>query len=127
MTRLRTAGARWRVLVHERGGERRAHDITSDPGAPARHAKVLADLGILSAGGKPAADLTVHHVIEGAEFDELVVGRFLWAEQMDTGLWTVDVGGVRIDVRADRDGRPVRVTVHAPEGEWPRCEYVLDW
>jgi len=65
----------------------------------------------------------------GAEFDEIVVGRWLHIEQMDTGFWWGNVGGVTIHVKADRDGRPKRVTVHMPDcyaEPFPGCVYELN-
>jgi len=44
------------------------------------------------------------------EFDELVVGERLRVEQMDTGSWWMDVGGLTVNVSVDRDGRPLRVS-----------------
>lgn len=98
--RLRRAGAPWRVLAHERIPGQR---ITGE-----------------------AHDIAV----PGTEFDELVVGKWCHIEQMDTGRWWMDIGGVTLWVRADRDGRPVSVDVYGPndyaepiEG----CAYTLTW
>jgi len=44
------------------------------------------------------------------ELNELVVGSWLHVEQMDTGSWWMDVGGLTVNVRADRHGRPLRVS-----------------
>ena len=117
--RLRTAGSRWRVLVHEHTpGERvsgRAHDITSGPAAAQKHAE---------------PPWTVTTVLPGTEFDELVVGRWIHVEQMDAGLWWMNVGGVVINVRADRGGRPVKVDVYGPgdyAGAEPGCRYSVTW
>lgn len=132
--RLRTAGARWRVLVHERKpGERmsgRAHDITSDPGAPERHAETLRRLNELRPDLPPSQDWTTVTVLEGTEFDELVVGRWIHVEQMGSGKWWMSVGGVVINITADRDGRPKVVDVYGP-GEYDDaaegCRYSLTW
>lgn len=118
MTRLRAAGARWRLLVHEPSG--RSHDVTS---APARRAALTARLGT-------DPDLTRHTVLPGTEFDELVVGTWIHLEQMDVGRWWMNIGGVTVHVRADRDGRPRHVTVHGPgdyDDPHPGCTYQLDW
>jgi hypothetical protein len=48
------------------------------------------------------------------EFDELVVGKWIHLEQMDSGSWWMNVGGVTVWIRADRDGNPKRVTVYGP-------------
>lgn len=114
----RCAGARWRILVHERYPRRQsdgtlygtAHSIASTP-----------DLA-----GSEGEHKTVH-VFAGTEFDEVVVGSFLHAEQTDASGWWVNVGGITLDVVAGRDGRPRKVVVHGPEGDVPGCEYVLDW
>jgi len=44
------------------------------------------------------------------EFDELVVGSWLHVEQMGTGSWWMDIGGLTVNVQVDRDGRPLRVS-----------------
>lgn len=132
--RLRTAGSRWRILVHERKpGERmsgRAHDITSDPQAPRRHAETLRRLGDLRPDLPPSPDLTTVTVLEGTEFDELAVGRWIHLEQMDAGKWWMNVGGVTVNVTADRDGRPKVVDVYGP-GDYDDaaegCRYSLTW
>ena len=109
VSRPRRAGSRWRILVHEISGERRAHDVTSDPRSP---------------------DLTSHVVLEGTEFDELVIGRWIHLEQMDTGRWWCNFGGVTINITADRDGRPKVVDVSGP-GDYGEavegCRYSLTW
>ena len=59
-----------------------------------------------------------------------MVGRWLWAEQMDAGVWHIVIGGVVVMVRADRDGRPKRVSVHGPgdyDGPVEGCEYEVTW
>lgn len=122
--RLRRPGGRWRLRVHHWAGRpagRRegeydvSHDVTSDP----------------AFGGRiPDTDTHQTHVIEGTEFDELVVGSFLHAEQLDTGLWWINLGGVVVWVKADRDGRPKDVWVCGPDDfDEPRdgCTYRLNW
>jgi hypothetical protein len=119
MSRLRRAGGKWRLLVHEWIGAQpdgttygSAHHVTNDPAFGGTHPD------------------TVHsrtHVLPAStEFDELVVGRWLHVEQMNTGRWWMNVGGVTLWVEVDRDGRPTRVTTY-PAGEYadpvPGCAY----
>ena len=105
--RLRRAGSPWRILVHRAGGDRAAFDVTGD-----------------------AADTTAHTVLPGTEFDELVVGRWIHLEQMDTGVWWCNFAGVTVNVSVDRDGRPKRVDVFGP-GDWAEpekgCAYSVTW
>jgi hypothetical protein len=64
------------------------------------------------------------------EFDELVVGKWLHVEQMDSGRWWMNVGGVTIWLHADRDGRPTHVTVYGPldyAHPEPGCKYECAW
>lgn len=122
--RLRRADARWRLRVHEWAvrapGQRdgtygTAHDIASDPAF---------------GGTTPDGPHHKNHVIENTEFDELVVGRFLHVEQMDTGAWWMNVAGVTVHVHADRDDRPTSVWVCGPEDydePVPGCRYELTW
>lgn len=95
---LRRAGGRWRLLVHGWvGGTQKygtAHHVQPTPGRDDEGSRV--------------------HVLPGTEFDELVVGSWLHVEQMDTGRWWVNVGGVTVLVDVDRDGRPRRVNVYGP-------------
>lgn len=140
--RVRRAGSRWRLLVHTvRGGRAQghgtAHDLRNTPrdvGRPLDYtdaeyaefaAKVQAQRDQAIANG-----WSKDHDLTGTEFDELVVGRWLHVEQMDTGFWWMSIGGVVVHVRADRDGRPKHVMVHGP-GEWEDpvegCEYELAW
>lgn len=109
---LRCAGAQWRLLVHERhpgrGGTSygTAHSIASTAalaGSEGEHQKV--------------------HVFGGTEFDEVVAGSFLHAEQMGPCDWWVNAGGFTLDVHTTRDGKPVKVIAHGPENEFPGCEY----
>jgi hypothetical protein len=106
--RLRRAGASWRLLVHEPRGL--SHGVSPKAKADSEHYR--------------------HHRIEGTEFDELVVGRFLHIEQQDTGLWWMSIAGVVVHVSADRDGRPTRVSVAGPgdyDGALEGVEYELVW
>lgn len=128
MTRTpRRAGARWRILAHtiEPGGRYGdSHHVASDR----------------RMGGGTGEDTSVevdgrtfwsrHLELPGTEFDELVIGRWIHLEQMDTGRWWMNIGGVTIWVDADRDGRPKAVSVFGPEDyahPEPGCEYRLAW
>ena len=124
MTRLRRAGSPWRLLAHEWDGRRSgrreggygvAHHVTND-----------ASFGGLTEDGEWSRT----HVLPRTEFDELVCGRWLHAEQMDTGTWWLDVGGVVLWVTVDRDGRATKVTTYGPGRYASRadgCRYVLAW
>ena len=140
MTTLRRAGSPWRILVHEWLGDRqqirrfmhgRAYDISNNPSAPRQHAETRRRLeGINPDLGPLPPDDTSHTVLEGTEFDELVVGKWIHLEQMDTGKWWMNVGGVTVNVTADRDGRPKCVDVYGP-GDYGMpvegCKYSLMW
>lgn len=72
-----------------------------------------------------------HNVeIPNTEFDELVVGKWIHIEQMDTGKWWMNIGGVTVWVKADRDGNPLSVSVYGP-GDYADpvdgCSYSLTW
>jgi hypothetical protein len=139
--RVRRAGARWRLLVHQWRGKAEgygtAHDLRNYPNTVARPldytdaqyaefaAKVQAQRDAAVANG-----WSQDHDLSGTEFDELVVGNFLHVEQMDTGLWWSNIGGITLWVRVDRDGRPKHVTVYGPgdyAGEVEGCGYELVW
>lgn len=117
MTRHRRAGSRWRLLVH--------NIAANGMNGVSQHVKSHSNEGNLPRNvGNPdtrarineiAAQHSVTTVLSGTEFDELVVGRFLHVEQMDTGLWWMDIGGLVVHVRADRDGNPISVTVDLDE------------
>jgi hypothetical protein len=113
---LRRPGARWRILVHRPGRNGHSWHVGSDP----RDAD--ADAG-------KSEHLTAT-TLEGTEFDELVIGQFLHLEQMDTSTWWLSIGGVTVNIRADRDGRPKHVGVSGP-GDYDNpvegCTYSLDW
>lgn len=139
--RVRRAGARWRLLVHTvlGGGQGygTAHDLRNYPREAIRplgytdteyaehRAKVAArHAESIAMGWAKDHDLT------GTEFDELVVGRFFHIEQMDTGYWWMNIGGVTVHVKADRDGRPKHLVVHGPDdyaSKVPGCSYELVW
>lgn len=76
-----------------------------------------------------AAQVGESHEFPDAVFDELAVGRWCHIEQMDTGLWWMNIGGVTVHVKADRDGRPRRVRVDMPgfyDEPVQGCEYRLN-
>ena len=108
MARLRRAGARWRLLVH--GPRGISHSVSSASGEDSEHRK--------------------HHHLPGTEFDELAVGSWLRIEELEAGLWWMNVGGVTIHVSVNRNGRPSQVTVHGP-GDFADYErgvaYYLVW
>jgi hypothetical protein len=111
--KLRRAGAQWRALVHEPKGH--SFSISHNP----------------SFGGLVEDSDTYRNVtLPGTEFDELVVGHWIHLEQMDTGRWWMNIGGLTVWVTADRDGRPVNVAVYGP-GAYappePGCSYSLTW
>ena len=117
--KVRRAGAMWRLLVHEwRGrGERTpygvAHHVQSD-----------------RVRGHDDSEWSKTTVLPRTEFDELVVGQWLHVEQMDSGVWWMNVGGVTLWVRADRDGRPLRVDVYGPDDyaePVDGCSYEVNW
>ena len=73
-------------------------------------------------------DPTDSVVLPEAEFDELVVGRWLHIEQVSESTWWMNVAGVTLFVTADRDGRPQRVTLYPPDtydDAVTGCEYNL--
>lgn len=137
---IRSAGGRWRLLVHDRiKGQRMSgasHNVSSDPGMEARHAEIQARLDELAERrGRERQPLPDHLrptyvTYPDAEFDELVVGRWCHIEQMNTGVWWMNIGGVTIWIKADRDGRPKRVNVYGP-GDYadvePNCAYTCTW
>lgn len=97
---IRRPGSPWRLLVHEYAGESPdgthydvAHNVSNDPEQV-----------------RPDGEFNTAHLLPPtAEFDELVVGRWLHVEQMDEALWWLDIGGLVVHVVADDDGRPVSV------------------
>lgn len=126
MSRIRRAGARWRVLVHEmlpRGFSGNSHHF-----------------GTKSALGRDTEDRTVecadgtfhmrHTVLDGYDLDEVVVGQFLHLEQKDVGQYWLNIAGVTIWIQADRDGRPLEVDVFGPtdyDDPVNGCKYSLTW
>jgi hypothetical protein len=120
--RVRRAGGRWRLLVHEalpRGASGDAHHIASER---------RREDSVIEHDGDEFWSRT--YEFPGTEFDELVVGRWIHIEQMDTGFWWMNIGGVTVHVKADRDGRPTHVVVHGP-GDYTApvegCTYEVVW
>ena len=105
-------------------------EILAHAAAPARGAETARRLSEIRPDLPPFEDTTARTVLEGTEFDELVIGRWIHLEQMDAGAWHIIIGGVVVTVRADRDGRPKRVAVYGPgdyDGPADGCEYDLTW
>lgn len=92
MAKLRRAGARWRLLVHDINGGQ-SHHVQSEADPDAEPPDLL---------------------LPDTELDEVVLGKFLHLEQQDVGRWWLDIGGVTVWVSADREGRPTEVSVYGP-------------
>lgn len=139
MASLRRAGSPWRILVHDWRGRRGAtkygasHDVTNDPTFGHLPASLLT-----KAAAKELAESRAYAkklgctetVLPNTEFDELVIGHWIHLEQMDTGTWWMNIGGVVVWVTADRDGRPKSVTVYGPGGyaeAVPGVKYECAW
>jgi hypothetical protein len=105
----RCAGGKWRLLVHDRLERRAPGGILYGTSRSVASSRKLAG----EDGPHKAAT-----VLEDAEFDELVVGSWLHVEQMSAGSWWMDIGGLIVNVTADRDGRPklVMAALEAREG-----------
>ncbi len=116
MTAQQRASSRWRVLLHDmRGtaGSGVAHHVQSDQMPVPPHSPHVRTM-----------------VLSNTDLDEVVVGSWLHAEQMDVGVWRLDVGGVVVYVNAAPDGRPtsIRVVPAADElDERPGCTYAYGW
>lgn len=137
--RVRRSGAPWRILVHDWLGKKgveetgfpygKAHHVASDPEFGRLPVSVMGEEARAKADALRDEHSTTT-VLGGTEFDELVIGRWIHLEGMDTGTWWMNVGGVTLWVKADRDGRPVSVSVYGP-GRYadpePGCSYDLDW
>ena len=135
------AGSRWRLLVHDLVTKPRGHYGTArnvygyEPSADLKWAdKEMRERIEAQRQEFEERGLTTTSVLADTEFDELVVGGtkdvWLHVEQMDTGTWWMNVGGVTLWVTADRYGRPRRVTVYGPSDyDSPRegCEYECAW
>lgn len=119
--RVRLAGSRWRLLVHRWVGPGRPDGCRYD---------YAYELASRPPRCEPDSEHGEHHTFAGTEFDELVVSSWLHIEQYGPGRWWLDIGGVRVHVTADRDGRPTHVMVHGP-GEYdearPGVRYELAW
>lgn len=104
MTRRCLPGTRWRFLAHR---------------APTRRGGMYGEpIDVRSDDADPSV------------FDEIVVDRWLHVEGMTATQWWLNVAGVTLHVDVDRDGRPVRCTVHGPgdyDNPVPGCEYDLTW
>lgn len=137
-TPSRRAGGRWRILVHEYLGKAsetgllygRAYHVSSSRDAEVRAAKKARQLREIKPDADPSHDSTSYITLEGTEFDELVIGSWIHLEQMDTGVWWMNIGGVTVNIKADRDGRPKRIDVYGP-GDYADaaegCAYYLEW
>jgi hypothetical protein len=117
--RLRRPGSPWRLLAHHYVGKQPdgtmydvSHHVSNTP-------RRISD-----------GEHSRSHILEDTEFDELVVGSWIHIEQMTTTGWWMNVGGVTINVSADRDGRPHKVDVYGPD-DWdsaePGVKYSLTW
>ena len=135
----RRAGTRWRILVHDWLGKKgveetgfpygKAHHVTSDPEFGRLPVSVMGKEARAQADAL-RSERSTETVLAGTEFDELVIGRWIHLEQMDTGRWWMNIGGVTVWVKADRDGRPVSVDVYGPHdyaSPVPGCEYSVTW
>ena len=129
----RRAGSPWRILVHKRSpdpAQYRTYDVSNDPGKPAKRAETMRALNAIRPDMPDVPDTAECTVLEGTEFDELVIGEWIHLEQMDTGRWWCNFAGVTINVSVDRDGRPKRVDVYGP-GDYAEpekgCTYEVAW
>lgn len=116
---MRLAGAVWRLLVHEWRGP--GHDTPYGMSHNVQSDRVR---------GRDDSEWSKTTVLPRTEFDELVVGQWLHVEQMDSGVWWMNVGGVTVWVKADRDGRPLRVDVYGPHDyaePVDGCAYEATW
>jgi hypothetical protein len=109
----RGPGSRWSLRVYD-PDQQTAHTVSSAPGEY----------------DAPDGEHCRAHHIPGAEFDELIVGRWLHIEQMDDDTWWMNVGGVTVNVRVRPDGRPSLVDVYGPrdyDAPQAGCRYELTW
>ena len=122
---LRRAGARWRLLVHEKDGSKSHHVLPKPLTYPRSFTKAMREKS-----EEIRAKYSTETILPDTIFDELVVDHWCHIEQMDTYDWWVNVGGVTVNVTVDRDGRPRRVNVYGPNDyDAPRegCEYRCTW
>lgn len=79
----------------------------------------------------PDSDTFAAHEFPDTDFDELVVGKWCHIESMDDNEWWMSIGGVTLHVTTDHDGRPTRVRVDGPGGDWDDaiagCTYECTW
>lgn len=119
--RLRRAGSPWRIKVHEWRGKK----------APTKYGVAYHVTNDNRFGGGPVESEWSRHIeLPGTEFDELVIGSWIHLEQMTDSVWWMNVAGVTVNVRVDRDGRPEAVDVHGPgdyADEEPGVAYGLAW
>lgn len=112
-SRLRRSGSPWTMRVHTWSGD------VQTPSHTISNRAVPHD-----------AEHHRGHLFPQAEFDELVVGRWLHVEQMDNSTWWMNIGGVTVHVSADREGRPTRVRIDGPlDYDEPHegCTYEIEW
>lgn len=112
---IRRAGSRWRILAWAMG-----------PDGKSGKGYSVGSVVAANADSDERRDLA----LPGTDLDEVVIGSFFHLEQMDTGLWWISIGGVTVHVKADRDGKPIRVTVDGPndyDEPVPGCRYELRW
>lgn len=118
MTRpLRRAGAVWRLLAHRHPTDGAGNDFSFH---------VQSD----RVKDRDDTEWSSTTVLERTELDEVVAGRWLHLEAMDTGVWWMSVGGVVLWVEADRDGNPKSVSVYGPgcyEDPVQGVDYHLTW
>jgi len=125
-SKIRRAGAPWRLLVHE--------ILPRDYSGDSYH--VSSDRRLGGGGDDYSVEVDGHTSwsrnieLPNTDFDELVVGEWIHIEQMDTGFWWMNIGGVTVHVKADADGKPMRVTVHGPldyDEPVKGCTYECEW
>lgn len=101
--KLRRAGAFWRLLVHQH---------PTDAGQSDRAFHVRSD----NVGAAVESEWSETRVLPRTEFDELVVGptAMIHIEQMDNGVWWLNIAGVTLWLHANRDGKPTLVNYYGP-------------
>lgn len=102
----RVPGARWRVLAHRWNPESRMYGNSFEAGS------------LIVGNADPQRDAVP---TPDMEIDEVVIDRWFHLEQMNGRDWWLNVGGVILNVRVDREGRPTAVLVEV-ERE-PGVEY----
>lgn len=124
--RYRRPGSRWRLLVHDMAPNgtssvsRHYQSHPDKPREPSHDPELDARLAAVH-------DKYTHtEIVANSEFDELVVGQALHIEQMDTGTYWMNIGGVTVWLRMDRDGRATSVDVYGPgdyDSPWDGVTY----